>query len=96
MKIFRTRLRERSDWAKDNLGLTQEEQAESIGVSRQRFRGWFRPGREPSIDLQMKICRMLKTHPNWLFGLDDNPTPPEDREPELTRQVSELLKKMSS
>lgn len=95
MEIFRKRLRNRSDWAKKNLGLTQEEQAEKVGVSRARFRGWFKAGREPSIALQAKICEVLETHPNWLFGFDADPVPPLKREPDLHRRVDELLKRLN-
>jgi len=96
MLIFRDRLRERSVWAKKNLGLTQKDQAELIGVSRERFKGWFRPGREPSIDLIVKASKILETHPNYLLGEDDNPVHPKSRPSELTGRVEELLEKLST
>ena len=63
------RLRERLA----QLGKTQAGVARDLGMSPRRFSHYVNDQREADYALLVRICQKMNTHPNYLFGFDDNP-----------------------
>ena len=96
MDIFRRRLRKLVARAKADQQLTQEQIANEAGISRERFKGYLNSTREPEYTVLMKICTSLGTHPNYLFGLEDDPAWPRDsRLDRIEQQLGELTRKIA-
>lgn len=66
-KSFQNRLR----LARYSAGFTQRELAEKIGKSHGVISHWEHGYYSPSIDMLVKLSRILNTHPNYLLGWED-------------------------
>lgn len=56
-----------------DIGLSQAAVARAAGLSPERYGQYVRDLREPDFATLLTICRVLKTTPNALFGIDDFP-----------------------
>lgn len=77
----------------EQLGLSQAEAARSLGLSPRRFGHYCNDQREPEGNLLIRICKRLQTHPNYLYGFDDNPnlsTQQQQLLEQLSKQIEEL------
>jgi putative transcriptional regulator len=73
---------------RDRLGMTQEDLAERLGVTRAKVSHWERGGHAPSLAQLIDLGKVLKTRLDRLL-VGDLPEPP--REPGLSRAQLERL-----
>ena len=52
-------------------GLTQEQAAELLGVSRQTMSNWENNNIQPSVDMLVSIARLFSVSTDYLLCLDD-------------------------
>lgn len=57
----------------DQLGITGSELARRVELSPRRIGHYLNDKREPDFGQLVKLCKELRTHPNYLFGFDDEP-----------------------
>lgn len=62
---------------RDDLGWTQTDLAERLGVAKQTISG-FETGRGGISRLADRLAQALGTTTDYLYGLTDNPLPPND------------------
>ena len=74
----------------DQLGLSQAEMGRRLGTGQRRFSHYCNDKRQPDFELLVKICREMRTHPNYLFGFDDSPETPVQSEEAISRILNEL------
>ena len=74
------------------MKLSQASAARLLGMSARRFGHYCNDQREANYDLMVEICRVLKTHPNYLFGFDDNPELNQEQSAALGNIMDELKK----
>jgi hypothetical protein len=77
MKKFADRLGHRIA----TLGISRPEAARRCHIEPRTFGYYFDPKRysEPDYLTLLRICEALRTHPNYLLGVTDNPEREEDR-----------------
>lgn len=52
------------------LGMTQQQAADKLGISQSRLNQYLKDRREPDGQMLCHICEVLGVTPNWLFGFD--------------------------
>ena len=71
MDIFSQRLKEE----RQLKGYSQRQIAELLGISQSAYKGYElvgeKNGREPSIEMMRKICKVLDVDYNYLLGLEN-------------------------
>lgn len=94
LDIFRERLREQLQAAAEaDPDLTQAEVARRAGISPRRLNNYLQTPREPSYEVLVELCKVLKTHPNYLLGCSCAPqlSLSDDRLDRLERKLDSLV-----
>lgn len=95
MDIFRHRLALRIEWLKETENISEAEIARRLEMDPRRFNKYKTTEREMTYDLLVKTCYILKTSPNYLLGVDDNPEWPREKDAnDLSMKLDEILKKL--
>ena len=61
--------------ARMSKGLTQKAVAEYIEILPKAYQKYEYGIREPSLDILVKLCRLLEITSDYLLGLSENPKP---------------------
>lgn len=81
--------------ARKNLGYTQDELAEAVGMSPVTLSRWETSGKLPdSANTYLLISRMLNVPLDWLLYNDDLVGAVSDEEAEVLEKASEILKRV--
>ena len=67
MKEVASRLKE----VRKDLGMSQKEVAEAIGVTSSAYANYEQGTREPALKVLVKICEVLDTSADYLLGIED-------------------------
>ena len=67
MKIFSERLKE----TRQDVGLSQKEVAQNIGITASAYANYEQGLREPSFEVLAKICDTLDVSADFLLGIED-------------------------
>ena len=59
--------------ARLQAGMTQEQVAEALGVSRQTISNWENENIQPSIDMLIRLAKLFGVTTDYLLGLDAIP-----------------------
>lgn len=70
---------------RDDFDWTQDELANRLGVKKQTISG-FETGRSGISRIADRLAQVLGTTTDYLYGLTDNPLPPNDEEEDDERQ----------
>ncbi len=77
--------------ARHRAGLTQQELADRIGVSRSKLTGWETHRYQPDVNNFMRLCQALGVSPESLSGMEL-----EHELADLARPVVELARKLAA
>ena len=77
--------------ARLRAGLTQQELADRIGVSRSKLTGWETRRYQPDVNNFMHLCQVLGVSPESLSGMEL-----ENKLADLPRPVAELARKLAA
>ena len=75
------------------LGMSQENLAESLGISRQAISKWEADACVPEIDKLIALSKLYSVSIGWLLGIEDETTSHGGFSEEQLYTVEELLKK---
>ena len=78
MQIFRERLKIVVEEKCDRDGITQEELATRLGLSRNRFRNYWTRATHMPVETLTRIADELEVDINWLCGRNTTPEWPKD------------------
>ena len=67
MKIFSERLKD----SRQDLGMSQKEVADSLGITASAYANYEQNLREPSLTILAKICETLDVSADYLLGIED-------------------------
>lgn len=81
--LFSTRLREE----REKTGLNRQDFADKIGEYKATYSAWEN-GNLPGSDRMPKLARALGVSTDYLYGLTDDPTPPEVAQPQPEGQLT--------
>lgn len=76
---------------RDDFDWTQDELAHRLGVKKQTISG-FETGRSGISRIADRLSQVLGTTTDYLYGLTDNPLPPNDEEEEDERAATDLAR----
>ena len=71
---------------REELGLSQKELAEKIGVSNGRVSNWEQGLNRPDADLLANICLALNVSPSLLLGIQISPDELSDKERKIIQE----------
>ena len=91
MKVFFMKINEIIKEKRNEIGITQEQMAKSLGVSTPAVNKWEKGVSYPDITLLPAIARLLKTDLNTLMSFKDDLT--EQEITNFTNELAESLKK---
>ena len=78
MDIWRERLAERLSFFCNKNNVSEADVARSLELDPRRFNKYKTSQREPEFQLLVRIAAAVETHPNYLLGVEDDPTWPRD------------------
>ena len=84
-------MKERIKKLRKELGLTQQEFADKLGVARNNIAGYEAGNRNPSDAAISLICTKCNVNESWLRTGEGNIFPPIDRQTEIARLTKQLL-----
>lgn len=87
MSIQAERIRAR----RQQLGITQEDLAETVGTSQRQISKYENGHNDPTADVLAALARALDTSTDWLLGLTSNPERPLRGESDLNDEERELI-----
>ena len=76
------------------MGLSQEQLAEKIGVSRQAVSKWEQDGAQPELDKLIALCRLFPVSADVLLGLKAQEESGAAAESESTRAILRFLRRL--
>jgi transcriptional regulator with XRE-family HTH domain len=77
--------------ARDRKGITQTYAAKMLGITNTALSNYERGFRDPDTDLLNKFARFYGVSSDWLLGLTNDPTTPEQRIESAISDDTELL-----
>lgn len=86
MDTFKDRIRK----LREEKGLTQEELAKILGISRATLASWETGRREPDFETTSKIAEFFGVSIDYLLGRTNNPAPNGSGKPSLEEEFSEI------
>ena len=77
------------------LGLSQMELGERMGVSRQSVSKWEADGAIPEIDKLIALSKLFGVRVGWLLGVEDDTQPEQSAEAEFTDREWEIIDRLT-
>lgn len=69
-------------------GLTQQQMADLLGLTREAYKGYEKGSREPELSILGRMAKVFNRTTDWLLGIDTRPTTSEPHS-----EIAEVLRR---